>query len=177
MLATIYTDRLMLRPFNMDDADGMFRLDSDPRVHFFLGNQPVTHISQSREVIRNVTAQYTENGIGRWAAVLRSTGEFIGWSGLKLVTEGTELYYDVGYRLIPEFWGQGYATESANAAIRYGFDIMGLTTIIGTAHQDNKASISVLKKCGLTFRKKYMWRDILCDWMDITADEWKKIPE
>ena len=175
MLATIYTNRLMLRPFNEDDAEGMFRLDSDPRVHRFLGNQTVTDISQSREVIQNVLRQYTENGIGRWAAVLRSTGEFIGWSGLKLMTDEPEPYYDVGYRLMPEYWGHGYATESAAAAIKYGFDTMGLSTIIGTAHEENIASIAVLKKCGLTYRKKYLWRDIVCDWMDITASDWTKI--
>jgi len=116
----IETDRLILRELTADDASGMFEMDSNPEVHRYLGNKPVTSIEQSIRDIEFVRRQYRENGIGRWAVILKSTGQFIGWSGLKLITEpvnGQTNYYDVGYRFIKKHWGNGYATESAKTAI------------------------------------------------------------
>jgi RimJ/RimL family protein N-acetyltransferase len=56
---------------------------------------------------------------------------------------------EVGYRLLPDAWGQGYATEGASALVRYGFGEVGLTRIVGLTHPQNAASQSVLRKAGL----------------------------
>ena len=176
MIATIYTPRLILRPFSVSDDIAMFRLDSDPLVHTYLGNKTVNDIAESREIIASVMRQYVDLGIGRWAATLRSSGEVIGWSGLKLMPESAENpagYYDVGYRFMPQYWGNGFATESAQAALCHGFRTMGLTEIVGTAHNENIASRKVLEKCGLRYVKKYKWNDITCDWLCITREEWE----
>ena len=174
------TERLILREFIPSDDVGMFELDSNPEVHKYLGNNPIQSIEQAREVIKGVQQQYIENGIGRWAAIEKDTGNFIGWSGLKFIREyeNNQInFYDVGYRLIPKYWGKGYATESAKAAIKYGFTEMNLGEIIGTANVENKASRNALEKCGLKFVEKFMWKDIHCDWLKITKEEWTKLNE
>ena len=109
------SERLYYREFVPSDDVLMFALDSNPEVHTYLGNNPVTDISQVRVYLDSLIDQYKNNGIGRMAAFLKDTNEFIGWGGLKLErnVNGREQFYDIGYRLLPEFWGKGYATESA----------------------------------------------------------------
>ena len=173
----IETERLLLRELLPTDAEAMFELDSNPEVHTYLGNQPITTIEQACEVIANIQQQYRENGIGRWATIEKSTGNFMGWSGLKFIREYENNhihFYDVGYRLMPKYWGKGYATEAAKAAIRHGFEKMELTEIIGSAKVDNVRSRRALEKCGLTFVEQFYWKDIKCDWLKITKADWQK---
>jgi len=146
------TKRLILRELMPADAEGMFEMNSDPDVHLYLGNRPATSIAQSIAEIEFIRKQYTENGIGRWAVIEKTTGNFVGWSGLKLITETTNNhvnYYDLGYRFIKRFWGHGYATESAKAVRDYGFDALKLNELIGIAAINNLGSIRVLEKVGL----------------------------
>jgi RimJ/RimL family protein N-acetyltransferase len=151
----IETERLILRELRITDLDGMFALDSDPEVHKYLGNKPVKTIDESREILESVINQYKERGIGRFAAIEKSSGDFIGWSGIRLNTEysmnGFTKYYDVGYRLIKRFWGKGYATESGKAAIDYAFNIMKLPKLYATTEIGNEASHHVLLKIGLDY--------------------------
>jgi len=133
----------------------MFELDSDPEVHKYLGNRPVKTIDESLEILESVINQYKERGIGRWAAIEKSSGEFIGWSGVRLNTEynmnGFKKYYDVGYRLIKRFWGKGYATESGKAAINFAFNTLKLPELYATTEIRNEASHNTLLKIGLEY--------------------------
>ncbi len=166
------TDRLILREFMLSDDKAMFELDSDPEVHRYLGNKPVTDIAQSREIIDRVRKQYIDNGIGRWAMIEKKSGEFVGWCGLKLNTEtinGHTNFYDLGYRLIKRYWGSGYATEAALAVLEYGFLEMQLPVIYGMAATDNAASNQILKKLGFVFVETYTYQDILHNWYEGNA--------
>lgn len=175
----IETERLILRELRPEDAEDMYRMDSHPEVHRYLGNKPVTHISQIEQAIANVRQQYADNGIGRWAAIEKASGHFIGWTGIKYIAEtknGQVNFHDVGYRLHPDYWGKGYATESARAAIKYGFETMNLNEIIGTCHVENQASRNALQKCGLVFVEKFVYdNEIPCDWLVITRQRWEDL--
>jgi [ribosomal protein S5]-alanine N-acetyltransferase len=163
------TERLILRDLLPED---------DPVVHKFLGNKPISTMQQAEIIISIVQKQYQKNGIGRWAVIEKSSGDFIGWSGLKLeqeVRNEHQYYFDVGYRLIPSYWGKGYATETCLAALQYGFEAMNLEEIIGTCHEKNLASRRVLEKCGLRFVEKFVYHDeIACDWLSIKQSDWAK---
>jgi len=150
MKKSFETERLMLRELLPSDVEGMFRLDSNPEVHKYLGKNPVTNVSQIHDVLANIHRQYRDNGIGRWAVILKETNEFIGWSGLKIEknVNGHERFYDLGYRFIQEFWGKGYAFESAKAFVDFGFSEMNLTVINAIADVNNQGSRKVLEKCG-----------------------------
>lgn len=169
------TDRLILREVVSADKQGMFELDSDPLVHQYLGRKPVLDIKQVEEAIRHIRQQYVDNGIGRWAIVEKSTNKFLGWTGLKLVTQLTNNhigYYDIGYRLIRKYWGKGFATESAIASLDYGFDKLQLSDIYGIADVKNTASRSVLEKIGLQYIEKFDLEGDEHDWLQITRPEW-----
>ena len=151
MTIHIETQRLIMRDIEPEDAQGIFALDSDPEVHRYLGNNPIKTLDQACDIISHIRRQYIENGIGRWAVIEKESGLFVGWSGLKLEQEvrvGVS-YHDIGYRLRKEFWGKGFATETAIESIRYGFEQLGYPQISAAAHVDNLGSNRVLQKAGL----------------------------
>lgn len=130
MIVNIETKRLLLRELRTTDLEGMFELDSNPNVHRYLGNKPIKTKAEAKKILDSVKQQYADRGIGRFAVIEKATGDFIGWSGIRLNTEynmnGFTKYYDVGYRLIERYWGKGYATESGKAAVDYAFKVMKL---------------------------------------------------
>lgn len=148
------TERFLLRELLPEDADALFELDADPEVHRYLGNNPVTEKKQIEEAISFIRQQYKDNGIGRWAIVDKETGEFIGWGGLKFVTEPTHNhcnYYDLGYRLLRKHWGKGIGTEVAKASLDFAFDILNTETVFAMTDCGNKASDNILRKVGMCF--------------------------
>lgn len=153
MTKSIETERLYFRELEPTDDAGMFELDSNPEVHTYLGKNPIKTIEESRIAISSIMEQYRTNGIGRWAVLLKETGEFIGWAGLKLErnVNGHDSHYDLGYRFIQKHWGKGYASEAAAAFVDYGFNVMKLEKINATADPSNAASRKVLERAGLKF--------------------------
>lgn len=127
----------------------MFAMDSNPAVHRFVGNSPLTSIEESERVIGLLRRQYEDFGIGRWAMLEKATGDFIGWIGFKYMTEtvnGHKGHYDFGYRLKEEFWNKGYATEGAKGCMKYGTERLGLQQIFAMTYVNNVASRRVLEK-------------------------------
>ncbi|MFA6262095.1 MAG: GNAT family N-acetyltransferase [Bacteroidia bacterium] len=170
------TERLILREIVPEDEAALFELDSDPAVHTFLGNNPVTHTEQIREIILFIRRQYEAFGIGRWAMIEKTTGAFLGWSGLKYITETTNNhihYYDLGYRLMRKYWGKGYATESALASVEYGFTILKQQRLYAATHHLNQNSMHVLQKCGFRLWGTYEDYGALQNWFVLTREDWE----
>ncbi len=171
------TERLILREMTQEDAESFFEMDSKPEVHRYLGNKPVESLQQTRDVIEFVRQQYLDNGIGRWTLIEKASGDYVGWGGLKLIREETKNivnYLDVGYRLTPKHWNKGYATESAIASVKYGFEKLKHSMIYATAHKENKASRHALEKTGLMCTDDHEWEGIPCDWFEISFESWKE---
>ena len=143
------TERLNLREILPTDIDGMFELHSDPEVHRFLGDQTVTSKEQTINIINFIRQQYIDYGVGRWAIIDKNTKNFIGWTGLEFVTESInnhKNFYDLGYRLIRKYWGQGIATETAFASLEYAFGKLNADKVFARADSENIRSHKVLKK-------------------------------
>ncbi|MBF9220166.1 GNAT family N-acetyltransferase [Hymenobacter ruricola] len=166
------TARLHLRPLTEADTAGMFALDSDPAVHRYLGGiggRLLTEPAESLDMIRFIRAQYVANGIGRWAVLLRETGEFMGWAGLKRVAgplNGRQDFYDLGYRFRPPFWRQGYGYEAAQAWLDYGFQTMNLPQICAYADVENVGSRRILTKIGLREGNEFVEDGVRCVWFE-----------
>jgi [ribosomal protein S5]-alanine N-acetyltransferase len=170
------TDRFILREILASDINEMFELDSDSEVHKYLGNKPVRNKEQIENDINSIRQQYIDNGIGRWAIIDKATNQFIGWTGLKLVTEDTnnhKNFYDIGYRLIKKYWGQGIATETAIASLEYAFDKLNIDRVYASAHCENEESNKILKKIGLNFIETFYYQDIKCNWYKIDKHEYE----
>jgi ribosomal-protein-alanine N-acetyltransferase len=167
------TGRLILRELMPSDDDGMFELDADPAVHKYLGNKPVKTIVESREVIAFIRQQYIDFGIGRWAVIEKLSGDFIGWAGLKFITDTVNKhtnYHDLGYRFINRYWGKGYATEAARAIVKYGFEELSLNEIYAITDIENLASKKVLQNSGLKYIEDFDLKGCPHSWLKIAAD-------
>ena len=150
MKIILETDRILLREYVEDDAEAFFKLNSDPEVLRFVPDKALLNVEQARQILLDhPIADYRKHGFGRSACILKSTGEQIGFAGLKYLEELGEV--DVAYRLMPTHWGQGLASEAALASVRYGFADLGFKRIIGLVMPENIASVRVLEKTGLRY--------------------------
>lgn len=162
------TERLILRDLEETDLDGIFGLDSDPEVLRYIGTPVMTDRSQAEQVIALIRQQYQENGIGRWAMEDRTTGAFVGWCGLKVETRLRPFpYYDIGYRILRQYWGHGYATESAMACLRHGFDVLNYPEIGACAAVENEASNHILRKIGMQQGEPFDHEGKTCNWYSL----------
>lgn len=142
----LQTERLWLRAFSLQDAALVYSLNSDPEVVRFTAD-PFRDLAHAEQVLRDVILpQYRLPGMGRLALHRRRDGAFIGWCGLKRGADGD---VDLGYRLARAAWGEGLATEAAQACLAQGLGPLRLPRIIGRASIENVASIAVLRKCGM----------------------------
>lgn len=149
MNIVIETPRLLLRTFTEADAHLVYELSVDPEVTKYT-HDPVTTLKQAGIILQQVILpQYALYNHGRWAVHLKPNLEFAGWCGLKCRPERNEV--DLGYRFLKKFWGNGYATESAYASIRYGFEKLDIPCITGRVQPGNIASLRVLEKCGMVY--------------------------
>ncbi|MBK7811423.1 MAG: GNAT family N-acetyltransferase [Saprospiraceae bacterium] len=142
------TERLYLREMTIDDAENAYFLNLDPEVLRFTGDEPFESIEKARSFLENYD-HYRKYGFGRWAMILKSTHEFIGFCGLKYTEEENE--FDIGFRLLKNHWNKGYATEAAKACLDLGFSKFDMKEIVGRVMKENMASIRVLEKLGLRF--------------------------
>ena len=143
------TPRLILRRFTEEDAPLIYRLTSDPEVLHYVHEPTLENEAQAKDILTNIILPQYKLNLGRWAIHTKPDQQFIGWCGLKYI-EKTGII-DLGYRLLKMAWGKGYATESAYACLKYGFEKLGLARIVGRALPGNAASLRVLEKCGMTY--------------------------
>ncbi|QKX06132.1 GNAT family N-acetyltransferase [Aquimarina sp. TRL1] len=149
MSVLIETERLVLREITLDDKEALFRLHADPIVQQYTGEPVVQSVEEIVQAIKGRISNYKRYGFGRWATILKSEQQCVGWAGLAYLPEFDEI--DLGYRFLPEYWGLGIATEAARAILQYGFDTLKLEKIIAIAMKENVASINVMKKIGMKF--------------------------
>lgn len=147
----IETPRTYIREFTLEDAEAVLAFNGNAQVTKYTGDADmVSNLADAKSVIQDVWLQeYNKYGYGRWAVVDKGSGRVIGFCGLKYIPEvGLP---DVGYRFLPEYWGKGYASETAVACIQYCKEELGITRFFGDVMEQNVASVKVLKKLGLRF--------------------------
>ena len=142
------TPRLRLRWFTPADADFLRLLLNDPGWLANIGDRNVRTRRQAQHWIASRhTATYGRLGFGFWLVERDTDGAPMGMCGL--IKRDTLMQVDLGYALLPEFRGQGYAGEAAAACLRYGLDVLGLPEIWGITGPDNTRSAAVLARIGL----------------------------
>jgi RimJ/RimL family protein N-acetyltransferase len=151
LTAPIETDRLLLREFTLDDVEPFLQLATDPQIIRYTGDPGglLTLEDARQNLLDRPIADYAKHGFGRWACVLKESGQVIGFAGLKFLDELQDV--DLGYRLLPQHWGKGLATEACGPIVRYGFDLLKLSHILGLVDPANVASVRVLEKLGMKY--------------------------
>ncbi len=148
----IETQRLLLRELDLKDAPTIFALNNDREVIKFTGDLPFKDEREAWKFLFQYD-HYQKYGYGRWAVLLKEDLQFIGWCGLKFHPEDGST--DLGFRFFQKYWNKGYASEAADACLRYGFEELKLDKIIGRARLANHASIRVLQKTGMRQEREF----------------------
>jgi len=156
---SLETPRLILREFQEGDAEGMLRLNSDPDVIRYTGDDPFSSIEEARRFIQQYDA-YKTFGYGRLTVLKKDTMEYIGWCGLRYDVNSRET--DLGFRLLKAEWNKGFATEASMCCLQDGFRRLALGRIIGRAMMENRTSIHVLKKIGMDYEKEFEAHGGIC---------------
>lgn len=146
---TLKTQRLILRPWEEEDLEPLSRLNADPRTMEFLP-APLTR-EESSARLKIYSHHIQDHGWGLWAVSAPGVSDFIGWIGLWSIDFDSHFTpaIEIGWRLLPEFWGQGYATEGAKASLQYGFDVLKLDEIVSITVPANGRSRRVMEKLGM----------------------------
>lgn len=148
------TNRLLLRHFVMSDLDDLFTFYSDPDVVKYIPDAPRTHEETKEELewFRNGHPKFPE--LGLWATIEKQTGQFIGRCGLLPWTIDEQQEVEVAFAFAKAYWGQGLATEAAQAIAQYAFEHLHLSRLICVIDHDNQGSIRVATKMGMTFERE-----------------------
>jgi [ribosomal protein S5]-alanine N-acetyltransferase len=146
------TERLRVRQWTLEDDVDAFAMYGDPEVTATLpDDMRDTSIESTRVWLERKVAQQAEQteGFGMWAIEERATGRVVGGALLQPARVNGREQVEIGYHFARAAWGQGYATEVAQALIEYGFQQVGLKRIIGVVLPENAASRRVLQKVGM----------------------------
>lgn len=149
----LQTERVYLRQFIEEDVYNLYLLNSNPDVMKYIGDGTLDTFARTQERMPKVLAYYEKYpGLGNWVAIQKSDQTFMGWFCLKYLGQTEEV--ELGYRLMPVYWGEGYATEVSKTLVSYGFQTLGLKRIVGIAKAGNIASQRVLEKVGMKYEKQ-----------------------
>jgi RimJ/RimL family protein N-acetyltransferase len=144
----IRTERLLLRRWRDDDRAPFAAMNADPAVVEHLQG-PLSR-QRSDAFIDRIEAHWEEHGWGLWAVEAPTHAPFVGYVGLWPADYVTgEPMVEVGWRLASEHWGNGYATEAAREALRFGFEEVGLPEIVSFTVPANERSRRVMERIGL----------------------------
>jgi RimJ/RimL family protein N-acetyltransferase len=146
------TERLVLRWLRADDAVFILQLVNEPSWLRYIGDKGVRTLEDARNYIeKGPVEMYGRLGFGLFLVECKETGDPIGICGL-IKREALE-DVDIGFAFLPRFCGQGYAFESASAAMSYGTRTLGLSRIVAITSQDNHVSAKLLEKLGFRFER------------------------
>jgi RimJ/RimL family protein N-acetyltransferase len=144
------TERLILCKWTEADCDALFEILREAEVVRYIADGKPFSMKKVKEFLDWADAYESENGFCRWKVVERSSGAVVGSCGFARPHDTTEI--ELGYLFAQNAWGNGYATEIAEAATAYGFKKLGFREIIAMTDVENTASQKVLEKIGFTRR-------------------------
>lgn len=148
-MVEIDTERLVLRNWRKSDLPAWAAMNADPEVREHLGR--LLSESEAAASVRGFQEDLDRNGFGFWAVEVRSTGEFIGFTGLDRVDDYVPFDgIEIGWRLARSAWGHGYATEAARATLAYGFGPLDLPEILAVTTRTNLRSQAVMRRLDMT---------------------------
>jgi GrpB-like predicted nucleotidyltransferase (UPF0157 family) len=154
------TKRLILKEFKESDFTYFLSLVASPEVMRFSVNGPLSKEQAQENFQKRILEHYQKYGFGLLAIFLQESGEFIGFAGLISQTiDGLE-EVELGYRLLPQYWKQGFATEAASALCEYAFQKLHIERLISIIDPNNHPSLKVANRVGMHFWKTCMFHGI-----------------
>lgn len=146
------TNRLLLRQFTHKDAPFILKLLNTPGWLQYIGDSNVKSVEDAENYINNILIKgYATNGFGFWLVGLKDNATAVGMCGL-VKREGLD-NVDIGFAMLPDYYGKGYAYEAAFATLQYAENFLKLNDIVAICNADNVASGKLLEKLGFSFER------------------------
>ena len=161
------TSRLILRPHGMDDFEDMLRLWSEPEVtHYISGRRPHTAEEVWQRLLR-YRGLWSLLGFGYFAIVEKQSGQFIGEAGLadfhREISPSMSGHAEAGWALLPQFWGNGYATEALTGILGWYRAIPNARPVSCIVDLDNETSNRLALKCGFRLNTATEYKGFACN--------------
>jgi RimJ/RimL family protein N-acetyltransferase len=155
---SINTERLLLRRWRDDDVEPFAAMCSDPEVMRYIGSGATRPCTQAQTSIHAYECEWEEKGFGLFAVERLEDGRFLGFTGLTVPSFLPEIMpaVEIGWRFARLTWGNGYASEAAQAALDFGLQTLGLPEIVGIYQTENRASGRIMEKIGMRFDREAM---------------------
>ncbi|MDP9468757.1 MAG: GNAT family N-acetyltransferase [Chloroflexota bacterium] len=147
-IPTLEAERLTLRPFREEDVVPLFELLQDPEVVRYVGDRRVPTLQETWRAVAAWIGHWALRGFGQWAVEERDSGRLVGRAGI--INPADWPGPEVGYLLGKRWWGHGFATEAARAAMDWGFREIRFDELISLIDPANTASIAVATRLGET---------------------------
>jgi RimJ/RimL family protein N-acetyltransferase len=146
----VETDRLVLRRWSLEDLDALTRIFAKPEVWWFPFQRGLT-AEETETFLRRKLNEWESRGWAQWAVVTKETSTLIGFLGLSPPEFLPEVMptVEVGWRIDPDYWGLGLATEGGRTALKFGFEVLGLDEIVSIYEPENVASGRVMERLGM----------------------------
>lgn len=169
----IRTNRLLLRCYSKEDLDAYARIMGDREVgKWFPKGDGYTH-EESEKSLRNILDHWNKFGFGIWAITDKANNVLLGRCGLNTITETSEV--EIDFVIAPDYWRKGYATEAAEAVLKYGFENLKLNRVIALAKPENTASRRVIEKIGMQYVKEAQYWGITCAYYAISKSQYQNL--
>jgi [ribosomal protein S5]-alanine N-acetyltransferase len=149
------TERLGLRRWIDSDITPFAEMNADADVMEYFP-KTLTY-SETLEMVQRINLHFDKNNFGLFAVEDKITKEFIGFTGFSIPTFDSFFTpcVEIGWRYKKEKWGHGYATESAKACLKYGFDTLNFSKIVSFTSSANRKSINVMEKIGMAYEADF----------------------
>ena len=153
---SIKTARLLLRRWRDDDVEPFAAMCSDPEVMRYIGSGATRTRAQAQASIETYECEWEEKGYGLCAVELLEDGRFLGFTGLSepIFLPDVMPAVEIGWRFALQSWGNGYASEAAQAALDFGHRNLGLSEIVSIYQAENHASARIIQKLGMRFDRE-----------------------
>jgi RimJ/RimL family protein N-acetyltransferase len=170
-MTVLSTARLELQPFDDQHYDGLRALNSDPQVMRYITGRPETP-EETTAFIARVKAAWATLGYSWWAFIERDSGRLIGAGCIQHIERNPDNPLELGWRLIPDAQGKGYAKEAAQAMASFAFDTLKSQQLVAVCHVQNTDSEKIMRRLGMTYRGVERWYNTDTTVYAVTAYDW-----
>jgi RimJ/RimL family protein N-acetyltransferase len=167
-MTILHTARLRLEPVCPAHYEGLRVLNADPAVQRYIAGRPETP-EETTAMIERVQGRWKQFGYSWWSFIEQETGELVGAGCIQHLGHDPANEHEIGWRLRPDRWGRGYASEAARRMARFAFDELKAPTLAAICHPENADSAKVMRRLGMRYRGDEVWHGQTVAVYDIAA--------